>query len=174
MIKIICKSEKTTQQVKRCTIVSLCMWSEQNNQEETKSLYQTKQGGQPMIIGMSMYQTNIAMKYRKSDIWSPKSRWSIISMSQQNIQAYIKKLSMCNQETGTRWSTHQMSCLLHLKFKFDPLSSPVESPFCGPRISAQCVSHSMASSNFIFKNWFLLIIWKWLGVATYFCFIFKG
>ena len=45
---------------------------------------------------------------------------------------------------------------------------------CGPRISAQCVSHSMASSIFISKNWFLLIIWKWLGVATYFCFIFKG
>ena len=28
--------------------------------------------------------------------------------------------------------------------------------------------------DFYFKIWFLLIIWKWLGVATYFCFIFKG
>ena len=36
-----------------------------------------------------------------------------------------------------------------------------------------CVSHSIVSSIFIWKIDFLLIIWKWLGVATYFCFIFK-
>ena len=47
--------------------------------------------------------------------------------------------------------------------------------YCGPRISiAWCVSHSDGELDFYLKNWFLLIVWKkWLGVATYFCFIFK-
>ena len=45
---------------------------------------------------------------------------------------------------------------------------------CGPRISAQCVSHSMARSIFILKNYDFYWLRKWLGVATYFCFIFKG
>ena len=44
---------------------------------------------------------------------------------------------------------------------------------CGPCISAQCVSHSNGELDFLFsKNWFLFVR-KWLGVATYFCFIFK-
>ena len=32
--------------------------------------------------------------------------------------------SMCNQEIGTHWSTHQMSHFPHLKFKLDPLDDP--------------------------------------------------
>ena len=150
------------------------MWGEQNNQEETESLYQAKQGEQPMIIGMSMYQTNIAMKYRKSDIWSPKSRWSIISMSQHNIQAYIKN-SQCaikRQVLADRLIKCHVCFILSSSLTL--YRSPVESPFCGPRISAQCVSHSMAKLDFWFEKWFLFIKKKWLGVATYFCFIFKG
>ena len=38
---------------------------------------------------------------------------------------------------------------------------------------AQCVSHSNGELNFYLKNSFLLIKKNWLGVATYFCFIFK-
>ena len=48
------------------------MRSERNNQEETESLYPAKQDEQSMIIGMSMYQTNLAMKYiKKSNIRNP-------------------------------------------------------------------------------------------------------
>ena len=111
------------------------MWSEQNNQEETESLYQAKQGEQPMIIGMSMYQTNIAMKYRKNDIRSPKSRWSIISMSQHNIQAYIKN-SQCaikRQVLADRLIKCHVCFILSSSLTL--YSSPAESPFCGPRIS---------------------------------------
>ena len=111
------------------------MWSEQNNQEETESPYQAKQGEQPMIIDMSMYQTNIAIKYRKKR--HPKPQIKMINHINVATQypSIHQKFPMCNQETGTRWSTHQMPCLLHLKFKFDPLKSPAESPICGPRIS---------------------------------------
>ena len=42
-------------------------------------------------------------------------------------QVKTRELSMCNQKTGTRWSTHQMPCLLHLKFKLDPLTHPQRS-----------------------------------------------
>ena len=31
---------------------------------------------------------------------------------------------MCNQEMGIHWSTHQTPCLLHFKFKLDPLKGP--------------------------------------------------
>ena len=148
MIKIICKSEKTTQQVKRCTIVSLCMWSEQHNQEETESLYQAKQDKQSMIIGMSMYRTYITMKHRKSDVLSLN----------QDIQSYqclstiskhAPKLPMCNQETGSHWSTHQMPCLLHLKFKLDPPSIPSGVAILWTPLFSSCVFHSMASSILI-------------------------
>ena len=46
---------------------------------------------------------------------------------------------------------------------------------CGPRISIARMRFPLEWRNsiFVLKNWFLLIIWKWLGVATYFCFIFK-
>ena len=155
-IKIICPSEKTTQQVKRCTIVSLGMWSEQNNQEETESPYQAKQGEQPMIIDMSMYQTNIAMKYRKSDIWSPKSRWSIISMSQHNIQAYIKN-SQCaikRQVLADRLIKCHVCFILSSSLTL--YRSPVESPFCGPRISTQCVSHSNGELDFYLEKWIFI------------------
>ena len=39
--------------------------------EKSESLYQAKQDEQSMIIGMSMYQTNLAMKRRKNDNLSP-------------------------------------------------------------------------------------------------------
>ena len=115
-----------TQQVKQCTIVSPYTRSEQNNQKETESLYQAKQDEQSMIIGMSMYQTYITMKHRKSDILS--LNWDIQSYQcLSKISKHASKLPMCNQEAGTHWSTHQMPCLLHLKFKLDPLNSPQRS-----------------------------------------------
>ena len=150
------------------------MWSEQNNQEETESLYQAKQGEQPMIIGMSMYQTNIAMKYRKSDIRSPKSRWSIISMSQHNIQACIKKSQHAIKRQVLTDRLIKCHVCFILSSSLTLYRSPAESPFCGPRIFGSMRFPLDGKLDFYLKIWFLLIICKWLGVATYFCFIFKG
>ena len=121
---------------------------------------------------------------------------------------------MCNQEMGIHWSSNRMPRWLHSKFKLDPLTHPQWSRhFVDPAFrSLECVSHSMASSIFIWKidfywlfekkKWLgVAILWtlhfgstrfpfdgeldfcfrkndlywlkKWLGVATYFCFIFK-
>ena len=63
---------------------------------------------------------------------------------------------MCNQEIGNHWSTHRMPHLLHLKFKFDPLPSPVESPFCGLRISVHTFSTRWLA-RFLFEKWFYLL-----------------
>ena len=150
------------------------MWSEQNNQEETESPYQAKQGEQPMIIDMSMYQTNIAMKYRKKRHLKPQIKMiNHINVTTQYPSIH-QKLPMCNQETGTRWSTHQMSYLLHLKFKLDPLNDLQWSRhFVDPAF--QLMRFPLDSElDFNLKNYDFYLLRKWLGVATYFCFIFKG
>ena len=68
--------------------------------EKSESLCQVKQDEQSMIIGMSMYQTNIAMKHRKSDILKPNQDNRHINVPIKYSSMH-KKLSMCNQETGT-------------------------------------------------------------------------
>ena len=123
--------------------------------EKSKSLYQAKQDEQSMIIGMSMYQTNIAMKHRKSDIRNPNQDNRHINVPIQYPSIH-QKLSMCNQETGTHWLTHQMPHLLHLKFKFDLLWSPVKSPFCGPHISAHAFSTRWQARFLFWKRFYLL------------------
>ena len=119
------------------------------------------------IISMSMSQTNIAMKNRNIAI--SESLIKIINQHNQHVNVsneynnqaciqWYQELLMCNQEIGTpHWSTHQMPHLPHLKFKLDPLDSPVESPFGGPRILAQCVPTRRRDSFFIclVKFWFL-------------------
>ena len=105
--------------------------------------------------------------------WSTKKVAIIGSLIKTNesSQATCQEFSMHNQDMSTQWSTHQTPGLLHLKFKFDLLWSPVESPFCGPRILYKAIS-TWWRARFLFKM--ILFIKKiWLGVATYFCFIFK-
>ena len=127
------------------------------------------------IITIKM--SNISNKYineaqKESLYQNPQSRRStnMINMSMSQVKA--QGLSMCNQKTSTHWSTHQTSHLLHLKFKLDSLILPQWSRhFVDPAFQLMRF-HSMASSIFIWKMIYLLR--KWLGVATYYCFIFKG
>ena len=103
---------------------------------------------------------------------NPQSRWSTNTINMSMSKVKTQELSMCNQETSTHWSTHQMSHLLHLRFKLDPLLIPSGIAILWTPYFGSCVFYSMVSSIFIWK-WFLFIKKKWLGVATYFCFIFK-
>ena len=104
-------------------------------------------------------QKNISMKHKKNIAISRSSiKISTNTINVPMSQMKTRELLMCNQDMGTRWSTHQMPCLLHLKFKFDPLRlSSVESPFCGPRISAHAFS-TRWWTRFLFEKWFY-----WLG-----------
>ena len=94
-------------------------------------------------------------------------------MSQYNIQACIKKLSMCNQEIGTHWLTHQIPHLLHPKFKLDPLNDPQRSRHFVDPVFRLMRFPLNGELDFYLKM--ILFIKKkiWLGVTTYFCFIFK-
>ena len=57
-------------------------------------------------------------------------------------QVKTREFSMCNQEIGIHWSTNQMPCLLHFKFKLDPLKVPsgVAIDFVG-RMPAFSIDH---------------------------------
>ena len=70
--------------------------------------------------------SNISNKYinraqKESLYQNPQSRWSTNMINMPMSQVKTREFSMCNQESGTHWSTHQMPHLLHLKFKFDSL-----------------------------------------------------
>ena len=111
---------------------------------------------------------------RKESLYqNSQSRWLTNTINMPMSQVKTRELPMCNQEIGNHWSTHQMPHLLRPKFKLDPLRSPVESPFCGPRISAHAFP-TWWQAQFWFWKMILLIKKNWLGVATYFYFILKG
>ena len=105
--------------------------------------------------------SNISNRYingaqKESLYQNSQSRWSTNTINMPMSLVKTQELLMCNQETSTHWSTHRMPHLLHLKFKLDP-------PSCIPSGLAilwtphfnSCVFHSMASSIFIWK-WFYL------------------
>ena len=63
--------------------------------EKSESLCQAKQYEQSMIIGMSVYQTNITMKHIKINIRSPNQDNQHINVpNEYNIQACIKTLNV--------------------------------------------------------------------------------
>ena len=72
---------------------------------------------------MSISQTNITTKHgRNSYLEILNQDKSINTINMSIPQVKTQELSMCNQETSTHWSTHQMPHLLHLEFKLDPLN----------------------------------------------------
>ena len=69
-------------------------------------------------------------------------------MSQQNIQACIETP---NVQSRDRYSLIDSSNAMFASSEvqaWPSKQSPVESPFCGPHISTQYISHSMTSSIF--------------------------
>ena len=129
---------ESTCQAEWYTMVSVCMWSDQNN--HAKIRINTLSDAIRSFINNPEFQN---LKWIRH-----------LSMHQEILSV---QSSVYNQEMSIHWSSNQMPRLLHSKFKLDPLKkkSPVESPFCGPRILAQCVSHSNGELNFYLKNWFL-------------------
>ena len=121
------KSNDIQQRIHTCKAIKIIM-------EKIKITMLSKTKWAINTINMSISQTNIAMKHKKNSYLGILNQdksiiITNISMSQNeyNIQACIQwyqELSMCNQEIGTHWSTHQTPHLLHLKFKLDPLKDP--------------------------------------------------
>ena len=119
-----------------------------------------------------MFQTNISMERKKNHyIWilnqDNQPTRSIMSISQMK----TRKLSMCNQEMSTHWSTHQMPHLLHLKFKLDPLNPPQWSRhFVDPAF--QLIHFSIDGElDFYFEKWFYSLrkmIWSRHLFLSYF------
>ena len=60
------------------------------------------------------------------------------------------------QREGIHQSPNQMPHLPHLKFKLDPLAYLVESPFCGPRISAHALPLDGELAFYFEKNGFIV------------------
>ena len=124
---------ESTCQVEWYTVVSVCMWSDQNNYGKIRINVPSKTIRSINIISMSMSQTNISMKHRRNhDIESPNqdkqsSKSACQSPNEYNIHACLQwhqKLSMCNHKKGIHWSTYQTPRLLHPKFKLDLLNNP--------------------------------------------------
>ena len=110
-----------------------------------------------IIINIS----NVSNKYinevqKESSYQNPQSRWSTNMINMSMSQVKTRELSMCNQEMSSHWSTHQMPYLLHLKFKRDPLNYPQWSRCFVDTAFRLMRFHSMASSIFIWK-WFYLL-----------------
>ena len=108
--------------------------------------------------------SNISNKYingaqKESLYQNPQSRWSTNTINMPMSQVKTRELSMCNQEAGNHWSTHQTPNLLHLRFKLDPLNFPQWNRHFVDPVFRLMHFHSMASSIFIWK-WFYLLLKK--------------
>ena len=139
-------------QIKRYTMSSLYIWSDQNKTWQNQSHY-AKQG---KMNNQHNQHINVSNKYSNEAREKSSQSKSSIKVNnhhnrhvnvpnEYNNQACIQwrlELSIRNQETSIHWPTNQTPHLPQFMFKLDPLKvSPMESPFYGPRISAQCVSH---------------------------------
>ena len=113
-------------------------------------------------INVSKSQTNISMKHRKKHgirILNQYKSIIIISMSMSQMNTISKhasndiKNSQCaiKKQVSTDRLIKRHVCFT-LSSSLTLYQSPVESPFCGPRILAQCVSHSNGELNFYLKN----------------------
>ena len=131
-------------------------WSEQTWQNQS---HYAKQGK------MINQHINVPNKY-SNEAWekSPQSESPIKIINHHNQHVHVpneynnqaciqwyQELSMCNQEIGIHWSTNPTPHLLHLKFKFDPLVIPSGVAILWTPHFGSCVSHSIASSIFIWK-----------------------
>ena len=115
MIKIIYKQENWSiksndiqQWIYTCEVIRTIM-------EKTRVIMLSKTRFSINIISISMSQTTIVMKHRK--IATSKSSIKIISQPNQHVNVsneynnqaciqWYQKLSMCNKEIGTHWSTN--------------------------------------------------------------------
>ena len=96
---------------------------------------------------------------------------SIMSMS----QVKTREPSMCNQEVSTtdKLIKHHICFTLSSSLTLQNVPSGVAILWT-PHFGSTSMRFPLDGElDFYLKKLILLIIWKWLGVATYFCFIFK-
>ena len=111
------------------------------------------QNNRPSQSTCQVSQTDIAMKHRKSHYIKSLDQ---DNQSPESVHQYLKWIQWPIMHPITSWNT-QMPHLLHFKFKLDPLKIPSGVAILWTPHFGSCVSHSMASSIFILKNWFYLI-----------------
>ena len=162
---------ESTCQVEWYTVVSACMWSDQSNHDKIRISVLNK-------VIRSIINNPACQCLKRIHQWNTEKKHGIrilnqyksiiiinMSMSQvkTNTQActqWYRELSMCNQEMGTHWSSYQSPCLLHSKFKLDPLNNPQWSRhFVDPAFRLLDAFPTRWRARFLFylKNWFLLI-----------------
>ena len=146
---------ESTCQAEWYTVVSVCMWSDQNNHGKIRINALSNTKWSINTISMSMYSTVMAMKHKKK----------------------TTKSSMCNQDMSIHWSSNRIPRLLHSEFKLDPLKIPNRVAILWtPHFGSNAFPTRWRALDF--KTWRKIMIFYslkiWLGVATYFCFIFKG
>ena len=110
------------------------------------------------VVNMSISQMNITTKHA--------SRINISKLSTCNQQPIIPK----HIERSIHWSTNQMSHFSQLEFNFDPLNIPNKVVILWIRVFHMRPYSTRLTFHLFGEN---LIFRKRLGVATYFCFIFK-
>ena len=170
------QASESTCQTEWYTVVSVCMWSDQNNHGKIRvnvlsdAIWSIINNPACQCL-KRIYQWNTEENMAsESSININQSTWSTcqsLKWKLGNSQCAIKK-----------WVSTDRPIECHVCFTLSSSltlqTSPMELPFCGPRIFDSLNAFPTRwRARFLFENLILFIVWKWLGVATYFCFIFK-
>ena len=111
--------KESTCQAEWYTMVSVCMWSDQNNHGKIRVNMLSKAIRSINIIGMSISQTNISMKHRRKHgigILNQDKSVNIINMSKSQMDITSKHASKNPQCTIKRWASTDRPIEWHVCF----------------------------------------------------------